>query len=243
MFRMDLTTFPNCDVESVFASGKDQWQSIGDDPFFRILFGTFRKRYIVVYLKSLSDVLDPKIYFDNVGGYSEARARSFGVGRSFIFCAEVGAMGLIRSLRVDPASRPCHFEFAVEGHGTRGAADAAIAARRSTDMAGAELFNLGRLPRFVSPHLRLPFRRQHVSVESFIRTHYGLAAGVEHSNRPFGDSIWLSIVLPVYNTPTRYLNDLVASFMSQRVFGVELIISDDGSTSDDTRRWLAAQPS
>ncbi|PPD14891.1 MAG: glycosyltransferase [Methylobacterium sp.] len=53
----------------------------------------------------------------------------------------------------------------------------------------------------------------------------------------------ISLVAPVYNTKTAYLDELLASFRSQeidnRTTGLfELVLSDDGSTSLPTREWL-----
>ncbi len=226
------------DVVPAPTSGKNYWLSTGDDPFFQIQFGTFRKRFIVIYLNSQSGLLDPRIYVDHGSGYSEARARSFDTGRSFIFMADIGSVGLIHSLRIDPASCPCQFMLTVEGYENRASANAAIEARLSTDMANAKLCELGRLPRFGIPRPRLPFRRKHNDVETYVQTHYALASALAHPERPFGDRIWLSIVVPVYNAPPRYLEDLVRSFRNQKVRGVELILSDDASNLEETRRWL-----
>lgn len=215
---------------------------MGDDPFFQIQFGTFRKRFIVICLKSKCDLLDPRIYVDNGKGYSETHARSYGTGRSFIFTADVGTVGLIRSVRIDPATFPCQFVFTVEDYQSRTLANAAVAARLSTDMDDAKVCDLGRLPRFGIPHLHLPFRRQRNDVETFVQKHYALASALAHPERPFGDRIWLSIVVPVYNAPPRYLEDLVRSFRNQKVTGAELILSDDASNSEETRRWLTLLP-
>lgn len=48
----------------------------------------------------------------------------------------------------------------------------------------------------------------------------------------------LSFVAPVYNTPTTYLDTLLASFLAQRADLCELVLSDDGSTASETRDWL-----
>jgi GT2 family glycosyltransferase len=54
---------------------------------------------------------------------------------------------------------------------------------------------------------------------------------------------WLSVVVPVYNAPPHYLDDLVKSFVAQGEHGTELILSDDGSTSPETRQWYETQRS
>ena len=53
------------------------------------------------------------------------------------------------------------------------------------------------------------------------------------------DAPFISFVVPVYNTPEIYLDDLLASFRDQPAGSAELIVSDDGSTSAQTLSWLA----
>lgn len=50
----------------------------------------------------------------------------------------------------------------------------------------------------------------------------------------------ISLIVPVYDTPTRYLDDLLASVRAQRPGSWRLILSDDGSKSPATRAWLDA---
>lgn len=55
--------------------------------------------------------------------------------------------------------------------------------------------------------------------------------------------VLISLVVPVYNTPIAYLDDLLASFhaqnMLERTEGLfELVLSDDGTSNPDTLRWL-----
>lgn len=50
---------------------------------------------------------------------------------------------------------------------------------------------------------------------------------------------WLSIITPVYNTKIRYLDELLKSYKNEQINGVELILSDDGSTQTDTLNWLS----
>lgn len=49
----------------------------------------------------------------------------------------------------------------------------------------------------------------------------------------------ISFVVPVFNTKSEYLDDLLSSFNSQQGGLSELILSDDGSTAKETKRWLA----
>ena len=59
---------------------------------------------------------------------------------------------------------------------------------------------------------------------------------------PFGaEGLFISFVVPVFNTKPRYLNDLLESFKRQEQSGgvCELILSDDGSTYPATLAWLS----
>ena len=48
----------------------------------------------------------------------------------------------------------------------------------------------------------------------------------------------ISFVVPVFDTPPRYLDDLLKSFQRQVPGASELVLSDDGSSAAETRRWL-----
>ncbi len=48
----------------------------------------------------------------------------------------------------------------------------------------------------------------------------------------------LSLVAPVYNATARHLDDLLKSITSQKNHKIELVLSDDGSTSAETIAWL-----
>lgn len=51
---------------------------------------------------------------------------------------------------------------------------------------------------------------------------------------------FVSLVVPVWNTPPRFLDDLVRSVRQQRSGSWQLILSDDASKSAATRAWLNA---
>ena len=57
------------------------------------------------------------------------------------------------------------------------------------------------------------------------------------------DEVWLSVVVPTFNTPVNYLDDLLESYLSQDFPGTELIICDDASTDSATRKWLSEHAS
>ena len=51
-------------------------------------------------------------------------------------------------------------------------------------------------------------------------------------------SPFVSLIVPVFNTPPSYLSSVVSSVRSQRAGAAELILSDDGSTDRATCAWL-----
>lgn len=48
----------------------------------------------------------------------------------------------------------------------------------------------------------------------------------------------VSLLVPLWNTPPAFLDDLVASVRQQRPGSWQLVLSDDGSTAAPTRTWL-----
>ncbi len=54
-------------------------------------------------------------------------------------------------------------------------------------------------------------------------------------------SIKISIIVPVYNASAKHLDYLLKSVRSQKGYEIELIFSDDGSTSSQTLEWLKKQ--
>ncbi len=62
-----------------------------------------------------------------------------------------------------------------------------------------------------------------------------LAAKAENLPRR---SLKISIIVPVYNAPRKYLDYLFKSVRSQKGHDVELIFSDDASISTETQNWL-----
>jgi GT2 family glycosyltransferase len=78
--------------------------------------------------------------------------------------------------------------------------------------------------------------RERQAATSFYK-HVLALAGADADPTPL-PAPFLSLIVPVFNSPPSYLNMLVASVRSQRPGAVELILSDDGSTDRATRNWL-----
>jgi GT2 family glycosyltransferase len=93
--------------------------------------------------------------------------------------------------------------------------------------------------------LRAAFRRRFATTRS-TATHFrhvtDLAAAAAARDGPAvrrsAHKPLISFVVPVYDTKPKYLTELLASFELQRPKVCELILSDDGSTSPQTQKWL-----
>ncbi|THF49752.1 glycosyltransferase [Allorhizobium terrae] len=234
---MSLRIIPNTDLEPQSNAAGNTWKSVGDDPNFEIRFDYIRKPFIVISLKSDGEKIDPRIYINAGGYYSEKESHGFALDNRFIFLANVGSSGWIRSLRIDPCSFPCRFDISMEAFSNRKAADIAIAEKLKGNMDGAIIHNLGNLPRFRLFMPTISFGPPVLQIEKTIKAHYALGKKTPLPDMASHATPWLSIVVPVYNAPKRYLDDLLKSFLDQGVPGTELILSDDSSTSEETKRW------
>ncbi|MGF0524371.1 glycosyltransferase [Agrobacterium pusense] len=215
--------------------GGNLWSSSGDDPFFDIRFNAIREPVLVIFLKSTNgEMLEPKIYANKGRGYREQDTFQHEPGHCFIITANVGRLGLICSLRIDPSTQPGEFSFSVGSFADNESAEQVIRTRVEGDMRNAVRWDIGTLPRF---RLRLPsprLRRRKSEVMKFIDVQQALAESLPNVCPQVNGAVWLSIVVPVFNAPKRHLDDLVRSFESQGAEGTELILSDDASTSGET---------
>ncbi|MDH0910459.1 glycosyltransferase [Rhizobium pusense] len=238
---MILRINPSKDLSPVQLHGDDLWSSSGDDPFFDIRFNAIRRPILVAFLKSADgEMVEPKVYVNKGHGYRERDTFQHDPGHCFIITADVGRSGLICSLRIDPSTQPGEFSFSVESFPDRESAERMIRMRRERDMRNAVRWDIGPLPRF---RLRLPsprLRRRKSELAKFVHVQQALAQNLPNVRPEPNDAIWLSIVVPVFNAPKRYLDDIVRSFESQGAEGTELILSDDASTSEETLRCYKA---
>ncbi|MCX8996201.1 glycosyltransferase family 2 protein [Rhizobiaceae bacterium BDR2-2] len=216
------------------------WLAEGDDPFFLIRFPFFRKRYFAIRLTASDGEIDPKLYINTGHGFREEDSRDVGRGKDFLIVADVGAFGTIRALRVDPTNEPCRFVMTVEEFDTTAAVEAHILDQRRQSPALKDV-RFWKLPRFWKTLPALPFRRKSSSLQAYVTRAAELAGEMSLAAPRSADRPWLSIVVPVYNAPAQYLDDLLSSFLKQDIPGTELILSDDGSTSAETLDWFASR--
>ena len=78
--------------------------------------------------------------------------------------------------------------------------------------------------------------RSRWAATSFYRHVLALAAA-DSDPRPFSVP-FVSLIVPIFNSPPSYLSALVASVRAQRAGAAELILTDDGSSNRATLSWL-----
>ncbi len=237
-----LQIIAKSDLEQTEGGKPDEWESIGDDPAFHIILPIRRNPHLVLSLACCEEAIDPKVYVDRGFGFREKDAIPIAPGQAFLIRANVGRYGLVRALRVDPASFPTRLTFKAHAFRTVTEAQAYVHTLSTSARDHTSVIDLGSLPCLKLPIPRFSFYHRTSPAARYAHACYALAEAQAPMVLPAEDRLWLSIVVPIYNTPTRYLDDLVQSFLAQKEAGAELILSDDASTSQETQRWLSKAP-
>jgi GT2 family glycosyltransferase len=227
------------------ASGSE-WRSLGDDPQFQFSFRFVRPRYLLLYLEAADDDdLDPVLYFNRGNGFAEEDSATLPHNGATIYAISISRLANVTAVRFDPATRPGRFKFwarFVYRENWLTAAEAKIA--RASVKAGGKpptWYRIGAEYAISPPITRM-------GAPQSVRDHFDyvwrlaevqLADGVGSPVGQRPDKILISLVVPVFNAPPRYLTDLVSSFRRQALDDVELVLSDDGSTRADTLRALS----
>lgn len=221
--------------------GSPLWQSTGEDPGFLIKLPLLRPRFLSIRLHSQDQMLCPQIYFNFGGRFREKDSIVVAEGRDICLIIDVGRIGLIRSIRLDPATGPARFSCEIEAYATKDAArgQADLWARGLPGSRTDWIDNVGLLwcvRQQLGSSLRGPELAGHLD-----RLYRIAEKANYHLDLPPSSEPWLSIVVPTFNTPVGYLDDLFRSFLQQGTARAELIFSDDASTSAATRKWLRAR--
>ena len=222
----------------------DVWRTTGRDP--QVVFPKPRGvSRLSIFLSGERDgSLTPRVYLNWGEGFHQLESICFSPARAALIELDLGGCADLSGLRLDPHEAWSDFNFrwatdnecetlALDVEPQLSALEASGAAiSRSTvaiiDYAPASddrPVGAKRTPR--TPH------------EHFL---YACALAGRELGKPSPppSTPLISFVSPVFNTPPNYLDDLIASFRRQAPGWSELILSDDGSTSALTAKWLEA---
>ncbi len=220
------------------ANGRRLWRSVGDDPGFHIRLPVIRPRWLFIRLHDADQILSPQIYFDFGTGFSERRSIAVPEARDLCLVLDIGRFGAIRALRLDPTICPATFSCDIQALASVSEARESLNAWKNAYPDGHtewidEVGVLWAVRNFIAGPKRGRTVAEHLA-DVYAIADQRTAGFTE----PHPDRLWLSIVVPTYNTPVRYLDDLLRSVEKQQAGGIELIFSDDASTSSATLDWL-----
>jgi GT2 family glycosyltransferase len=240
-----LVVFPFMPHTGVKWRGRSTWDAIHDDPSFVMSFRLVRPRFLVIRIESAAGLVDPVLYLDTGKGFSEAETLALDCGRRVVCVVALHSLKEVRRIRLDPASRQMRFMLDIRASGKPAEVRRHLAHAskwRDRDLAVATKFcHFGEDPLWADlPGPPLTTRR-FTSIADHYEKVLGLAALQARPDaiamKP-GTSPLFSFVVPLYNTPASYLDDLLFSFRIQHRNRAELILSDDGSNSKSTSAYL-----
>jgi O-antigen biosynthesis protein len=246
-----LVPFPFRPLSGLRLRGLATWQATDEDPAFLLSFRLFRPRFILIQIESAASTIDPVLYLDTGKKFSEVESYALGVAKRLVCVVAPRSLpGLLR-IRLDPSSRRVRFRMSITWSNSAGSVQKQLA--RASQWNGQESAHATLFAHFGDDPLWLnetgafrPVKTHFVSVADHYSKVVGLAALQEPPLRPNGCNFaatLMSFVVPTFNTPSRYLDDLLASFRIQEQSLVQLVLSDDGSTSAETKAWLDAHRS
>jgi GT2 family glycosyltransferase len=219
--------------------GRGEYQSTSDDPRFVYKFWVRYPRYMVVFLQALDGSLDPKIYADRGNGFDEAGSISLKHSGTCIYSINVSEPYRVSRIRIDPCSSEERFRFWAKCAWNDEDLAALLQQAKNDAQGASSIFDV-----IIDGNSEQRTRRKlEKNVAEHLASVVQLAARTAPPIDPsmMRDAPFISFVVPVYNTPEIYLDDLLTSFRMQTAGSAELILSDDGSTSAKTLSWLARQ--
>ena len=246
-----MVPFPFRPLSGLRLRGLATWQAINEDPAFLLSFRLLRPRFLLIQLESAASTIDPVLYLDTGRKFSEAESYALGIAKRLVCVVAPRSLpGLLR-IRLDPSSRRVRFRMSITWSNSAGSVQKQLARAsqwNGRESAHATLFaHLGDDPLWLNETGSFrPVKTHFFSVADHYSKVVGLAALQEPPLRQNGCNFaapLMSFVVPTFNTPSRYLDDLLASFRIQEQSLVQLVLSDDGSTSAATRAWLNAHRS
>ena len=226
-------------ASGVRKAGLLDYQAISDDPRFIYRFRFRRPRYMVLFLESENDEsLDPKIYVDRGKGFEEGNALSLMHDGAGIYSVSILPPRKVARIRIDPCSYEARFRY--------WAKFAWQQVDVSALLAQAKLDSQGRAVVYDISIDGTPRKQAGATAARTVPDHFTSVIRLAQRTAPpidtelIGTAPFISFIVPVFDTPPAFLNDLLKSFIDQQCSAAaELILCDDGSTSTQTLVWLS----
>jgi O-antigen biosynthesis protein len=245
-----VVPFPFRPLSGLRLRGLSTWQAIDEDPAFLLSFRLLRPRFLLIHLEGAASTIDPVLYLDTGMKFSEAESFALGIGKRLVCVVAPRSLPSLLRIRLDPCSRPVRFRLTITWSNAAGPVQKQLA--RATQWNGQQSAHATLFARFGEDPLWSnetgSFRPVKTSFSS-VADHYSKVVGLAAIQAPpllsnhENTTPLISFVVPTFNTPSRYLDDLLASFRIQEQSLVQMVLSDDGSTSTATRAWLDSRRS
>jgi GT2 family glycosyltransferase len=221
---------------SIKETNPSEFRALSEDPQFVYRFRFRRPRHMVVFLQSVDDALDPRIYIDRGNGFNEVTSIALQHTGASIYLISITPPRKVAKLRIDPCSFEGRFRYWVKfAWNERELAQLVSEATRNGET-GASIYDIviDGNPEKRAP--KKPVKRIDEHFASVIRLAERTAPPIDASMLEKGPLI--SFVVPLHDSSPVHLNDLLESFRKQPAGAAELILCDDGSTSAGTISWL-----
>lgn len=201
--------------------------------FYRFRWPRSRPRFMGMLLQTLEGPVEPKIYVDRGNGIDEADPITPPHHGTSFYAIRISYPYAVKLIRVDPTDKQARFRYWAGFASSEKKLDALIqsAAEKFGITAPIQSIEVDGMPQRPRP---IDHAAHYAAVVELAKR---TAPPIEP--RLLADGPLISFVVPVYNTPAKYLDDLLQSFREQPAGAAELILSDDGSTAAETESWLA----
>jgi O-antigen biosynthesis protein len=219
-----------------------RWQATDNDPGFVFFLRWLPFGYVVFEIRNADRPIDPQVFFDRGTGFNANDMVECATTRNGIYVVALKTMGPIWHLRLDPSSYVSQFDFRAFGAFDLSSVKAFIDHRSGEAKAG----------RAAAPRCQIiaegdpgpvgalgTAARRFLKVSDHLKDVVRLAA-IRYAtlSRSEGGALLISFIVPVYNTPAAYLDQLLRSLQIQQDGTWQLILVDDASTLQETIAWL-----
>ena len=260
--RFEFDALPRKELVKVGTDG-DVWESVGVEPYFEL---APRRGFVPAGWGLLDFELEtdvactrrPRLYIDRGEGYTKANCIELPEPRDGRITTVVNLLAVVSRLRFDPLDRPGRFRLGRLVIREMGRPEMGVR------LVGARLFDLLRAPRAIPTALGTVAALLRTGGVQELKNRLVGKTKAEEAVR-YGDWVerfdtltesdrvaigravdrlprrpLLSVIMPVYNTPRRWLERAIDSVRAQLYPDWELCIADDASPEPDVRRVLDA---